>query len=309
MRPSCSAISSNSSNALASPRHERARTGGCDNDETPGWRHDRRGVREGGATPSDRSDRGGVARRSAAGPCSLGRRSHQHLHAVCRFRKRDAQEDASQGVDRVESRLRSVRAAGAERRRRARHVEKRRSRRGGRDRRDGRRDGGLSGMRRQRPLWRLRRRRSRLTAGFCVPGLVGLLLTGLGGTASAGQAEPPASTMVHLRAGFSRSPTPADFVGYPSCMIYALGADTRIRVRAARASTFCTTLSRQLSSSGTRWSLKPRRLRHILSPICHFADPSGQVELEVIDAAAKSSRGQRICAGLVRAGWFDLSPP
>jgi hypothetical protein len=92
-------------------------------------------------------------------------------------------------------------------------------------------------------------------------------------------------------------------------MIYAPGADTRIRVRAAKASAFCTILSRRLSSPGRGWSLKPRRLRHILSPICLFADPGGQVELEVIDAAAKSSRGRRICANLVRAGWFELGAP
>lgn len=92
-------------------------------------------------------------------------------------------------------------------------------------------------------------------------------------------------------------------------MIYAAGADTRIRVRAARAPTVCTTFARQLSTLSTRWSLKPRRLRHILSPICHFADPRGRVELDVIDAAVASDRGQNICAQLARAGWFDLGTP
>lgn len=45
------------------------------------------------------------------------------------------------------------------------------------------------------------------------------------------------------------------------------------------------------------------------SPICRFADPRGQVELEVVDAAANSTRGQGICASLARSGWDDLSRP
>ena len=145
----------------------------------------------------------------------------------------------------------------------------------------------------------------------CVPGLAALVLTGVGGIASVGRAaHPAASTALRVHAArLSRPPTPADFVGYPSCMIYAVGADTRIRVRAARASAACTTLSKQLSRSRARWSLKPHRLRHILSPICLFADPRGQLELEVIDDAAQSARGQRLCANLARAGWFDLSTP
>jgi hypothetical protein len=149
-------------------------------------------------------------------------------------------------------------------------------------------------------------------ARVCVFGLVAFLLSGFGGGgASAGQAvRPAASTALRLvRPGLSRPPTPADFLGYPSCMIYAVGADTRIRVRTARASVACTTLSKRLSSSGERWSPQPRRLRHILSPICRFADPRGRLELEVIDAAANSARGMRICANLARAGWFDLSTP
>jgi len=112
-----------------------------------------------------------------------------------------------------------------------------------------------------------------------------------------------------LLPGAPGPPTPADFVGYPSCMIYAASLDTRIRVRAARPSAVCTTLSRQLSSAGERWSLKPQRLLHILSPICRFVDPRGELELEVVDAAANSARGQRICASLARAGWLDLSRP
>jgi len=56
-----------------------------------------------------------------------------------------------------------------------------------------------------------------------------------------------------------------------------------------------------------RWALKPQRLRHILSPICRYVDPSGQLEFEVVDAAAYSARGQRICASLSRVGWVDLS--
>jgi hypothetical protein len=147
---------------------------------------------------------------------------------------------------------------------------------------------------------------------ICIVGLAALMLSGFGCLASAGQAaqSPVASTALRLLpVGLVRPPTPADFVAYPSCMIYLAEADTRIRVRAARASAVCATLSKQLSSSGLRWLLKPRRPRRILSPICRFADPSSQLELEVIDAATNSARGRRICANLTRAGWFDLSHP
>jgi hypothetical protein len=140
-------------------------------------------------------------------------------------------------------------------------------------------------------------------------GLIVLLLTGAGGVASAGQAARPAPIAFRLLPAALAPPTPADFVGYPSCIIYAAGADTRIRVRATRASAVCITLSRQLSRTGVRWSLKPRRLRRILSPICRFAGPRGQLQLEVVDAAANITRGQRICASLARAGWVDLSRP
>jgi len=148
---------------------------------------------------------------------------------------------------------------------------------------------------------------ARVRARGC--GLIVLLLAGVAGVPSAGQAARPAPTAFRLLPPAPAPPTPADFVGYPSCMIYADGADTRIRVRAARASKVCAALSGQLSGSGVRWSLKPQRLRHILSPICRFADPSGRIELEVVDAAADSARGARICAGLARAGWVDLSRP
>jgi hypothetical protein len=147
---------------------------------------------------------------------------------------------------------------------------------------------------------------------ICIVGLAALMLSGFGCLASAGQAaqSPVASTALRLLpVGLVRPPTPADFVAYPSCMIYLAGADTRIRLRAARASAVCATLSRQLSRSGLRWLLKPRRPRRILSPICRFADPRGQFELEVIDAATNSAHGRRICANLTRAGWFDLSHP
>jgi hypothetical protein len=107
----------------------------------------------------------------------------------------------------------------------------------------------------------------------------------------------------------SRLPTPSDFLGYPTCMIYASRADTRIRLRAARARSHCTALAKQLSRSGGRWSLKPRPLRHILSPICLLADPGARIELEVIDAAADAARGRRICARFARAGRLDLRAP
>jgi hypothetical protein len=137
--------------------------------------------------------------------------------------------------------------------------------------------------------------------------LVALSLGGLD-SASAGHLT-RSGTATPLRsplAGTSEPPTPADFIGYPSCMIYATGADTRIRVRAARAAAFCVALSRRLSSRGVRWSPRPGRLRRVLSPICRFADPRGRIELEVMDDAVNSSRGQHICRYLARAGWLDL---
>jgi hypothetical protein len=147
-------------------------------------------------------------------------------------------------------------------------------------------------------------------ARVCVLGLVAWLPAGPG-VASAGQAARPAASMSVrvVAAGLSQPPTPADFVRYPLCIIYAADSDTRIRVRAARVSAVCARLARELARTGMRWSLKLRRLRHILSWICRFADPHARLELEVIDAAANSTRGQRVCAALAHAGWFDLSPP
>jgi hypothetical protein len=104
-------------------------------------------------------------------------------------------------------------------------------------------------------------------------------------------------------------PTPADFVRYPTCMLYASGADLRVRVRAPRATAVCRRLTRQLDGSSSRWSLHPRAPRNIVSPICLFADPRAKVELQVIDDALDSKRGSRICADLARAGWFDLQAP
>jgi hypothetical protein len=104
-------------------------------------------------------------------------------------------------------------------------------------------------------------------------------------------------------------PTPADFVRYPTCMLYASGADLRLRVRAPRAAAVCTRLLRQLAGFGARWSQRPRATRRIVSPICLFADPRAQVELQVIDDAVDSERGARICTSLARAGWFDLEAP
>ena len=118
-----------------------------------------------------------------------------------------------------------------------------------------------------------------------------------------------AAACATARAAPPRPPTPADFLAYPTCMIYAQGAQTRIRVRAARASSVCRALARQLSKPGHRWSPKPSPLRQILTPVCAFADPTGRIELQVMDAAADTSRGRRICASLARAGWYDLSPP
>jgi hypothetical protein len=148
----------------------------------------------------------------------------------------------------------------------------------------------------------------RVAARVCVLGIVWALAGSFVGSA-AQSARPGASTSLYVRTGLSRPPTPADFVSYPSCTIYAADADTRVRVRAPRVSAVCPRLAKELARVGMRWSLKPRRLRHILSPICRFADPHSRLELEVIDDAADSTRGQRICAILARAGWFDLSSP
>jgi hypothetical protein len=127
-------------------------------------------------------------------------------------------------------------------------------------------------------------------------GVAVLLLAGFGGGWPA-------------RAGSLPPPTHADFVGDPSCMLYELGADLRIRVRAPRAAAACARLSRELARSGLRWSVHARRARRILSPICLFADPGRVLELEAIDDAANSHRGARICAKLARAGWFDFQAP
>lgn len=96
------------------------------------------------------------------------------------------------------------------------------------------------------------------------------------------------------------------FVGYPSCMLYAGGSDLRLRVRATRAAAVCRTLSRELARFGFRWSLHGRGPRRIVSPIWLFADPRGQVELQVIDDAGNSRHGGRIFANLAHDGWFDL---
>ncbi len=106
--------------------------------------------------------------------------------------------------------------------------------------------------------------------------------------------------------GLPPSPTQADFVGFPSCMLYAGGGDTRVRVRAARANRVCTRLAKQL---GKGWSRRSRRAERILSPICRFADPRGTVELDVMDDATGGRRGHGICTSLARSGWFDLSSP
>jgi hypothetical protein len=127
-------------------------------------------------------------------------------------------------------------------------------------------------------------------------GVATLVLAGSGGGPSASAGSPP-------------PPTPADFVSDPTCMVYATGADLRLRVRASDAAAACKKLSGEPAAAGSRWSLQSRRARQILSPICLFADPRGRIELEVIDDAAGARRGGQICAGLARAGWFDLRAP
>jgi hypothetical protein len=129
----------------------------------------------------------------------------------------------------------------------------------------------------------------------CASAVAALLLGGVGGWSP--------------RAASVKPPTPADFVMYPTCMLYASGADLRLRVRAPRAAAVCRRLSRQLAGFGVRWSRRARAASRILSPICLFADPRAKVELEVIDDAVDGERGARICAGLEHAGWFDLETP
>lgn len=89
-------------------------------------------------------------------------------------------------------------------------------------------------------------------------------------------------------------------------MLYARGADLRLRVRAAHAATVCATLARRLAKLGFRWSPHTQPIHHILSPICLIADPHGQIELQVIDDARGSDHGTRICTNLIHAGWSNL---
>lgn len=101
-------------------------------------------------------------------------------------------------------------------------------------------------------------------------------------------------------------PTPADFVGLPACMLYARGADVRVRVRAPHAAAACRTLTGQLARMGVRWTLHVQPIHHVLSPICLIADPHGRIELQVIDDARNPGRGAGICTDLARAGWLIL---
>jgi hypothetical protein len=135
----------------------------------------------------------------------------------------------------------------------------------------------------------------------CGCGVVQAAGSALGGSGARGAAV----TRVGA-GGLPPSPTQADFVGFPSCMLYAGSADTRVRVRAARANQVCTRLAKQL---GKGWSRRARRAERILGPICRFADPRGTVELDVMDDATGGRRGHGICTSLARSGWFDLSPP
>jgi hypothetical protein len=139
---------------------------------------------------------------------------------------------------------------------------------------------------------------------FCVLLTAALSITGCGnGHRHAGavlQTSAPRS---------STAPTEADFVGYPSCLLYLVGADTRLRVRASHARHLCLRLAERYSMRGSRWSPRPRRAEQILSPICRMASPRASVELDVIDNATGNRPGAQICTSLVRAGWLDLSPP
>jgi len=92
-------------------------------------------------------------------------------------------------------------------------------------------------------------------------------------------------------------------------MLYAEGADARVRVRAAHVDDACSAVAKRLARSGSHWSRTVRRPADVLSPICRFVDPARRVELEVMDDSANPARGARVCSSLARAGWFDLTSP
>ena len=102
-------------------------------------------------------------------------------------------------------------------------------------------------------------------------------------------------------------PSPTDFVGLPSCVLYAKGTDLRVRVRAPDAEAVCKTLVGQRPALGVHWSLHAQPLRHILSPICLMAAPRGRVELQVVDDSHSPRGGARLCAELAGSGWLDLN--
>jgi hypothetical protein len=169
----------------------------------------------------------------------------------------------------------------------------------------------------QRNRWRARVR------GLIILGVAGswlasrlvLVVAGVGVAAGGvGAANPEAAAAPKsLVAGTQpssppRTPTEADFVGYPSCVLYLVSADTRLRVRAERAHDLCLWLAKRLSADGSLWSFRPRTAKRILSPICRMADPRAVFELDVTDDATRHRYGAQICTSLARAGWFDLSP-
>jgi hypothetical protein len=104
----------------------------------------------------------------------------------------------------------------------------------------------------------------------------------------------------------AKPPTPADFVNLPTCMVYAEGSDLRLRVHAAHAATVCKALPVELRGLNVRWTLRPQRIRHILTPVCLIAAPTSRLELQVTDQARNPERGASLCGELVRSGWLNL---
>jgi hypothetical protein len=142
-------------------------------------------------------------------------------------------------------------------------------------------------------------------SGLCLLSAAALLLAGCGGRH---QTAPRPVTFAPAPA----APTPpaeADFVAYPTCMLYLTGTDARLRVRAKHTRGICHRLAERLNTPRSRWSPRPRRAEQILSPICRMANAQATIELDVIDDATGARHGPQLCTTLAHAGWYDISPP
>src|SRR5262249_9103725 len=97
----------------------------------------------------------------------------------------------------------------------------------------------------------------------------------------------------------------------PSCTVYQTSANVRVRARASTVVGICEALARNLSASGDYWTTAPRGVNPTagnaqLTLVCRAADPTGKLELEVLDTGGLIN-GTAICSNLIAKGWFDLS--